>query len=33
MSDLFWLSDDQMARLAPFFPKPMLSHALMIVVS
>ena len=22
MSDLFWLSDEQMARLAPFFPKP-----------
>ncbi|MEL6419494.1 MAG: IS5/IS1182 family transposase, partial [Pseudomonadota bacterium] len=21
MSDLFWLSDAQMARLAPFFPK------------
>ena len=21
MSDLFWLSDEQMARLAPFFPK------------
>lgn len=20
MSDLFWLSDEQMARLAPFFP-------------
>ena len=23
MSDLFWLTDDQMARLKPFFP---LSH-------
>ena len=22
MSDLFWLSDEHMARLAPFFPKP-----------
>lgn len=22
MSDLFWLSDEQMARLEPFFPKP-----------
>ncbi len=22
MSDLFWLTDTQMARLAPFFPKP-----------
>ena len=22
MSDLFWLSDAQMARLEPFFPKP-----------
>ncbi len=22
MSDLFWLTDAQMARLAPFFPKP-----------
>jgi len=22
MSDLFWLSDAQMARLSPFFPKP-----------
>jgi len=22
MSDLFWLSDTQMARLRPFFPKP-----------
>jgi len=21
MSDLFWLSDEQMARLEPFFPK------------
>jgi hypothetical protein len=21
MSDLFWLSDEQMARLKPFFPK------------
>lgn len=21
MSDLFWLTDTQMARLAPFFPK------------
>ena len=21
MSDLFWLTDAQMARLAPFFPK------------
>ena len=21
MSDLFWLNDDQMARLAPYFPK------------
>ncbi len=22
MSDLFWLTDTQMARLQPFFPKP-----------
>lgn len=22
MSDLFWLTDEQMARLSPFFPKP-----------
>ena len=22
MSDLFWLSDEQMSRLEPFFPKP-----------
>ncbi len=22
MSDLFWLTDAQMARLKPFFPKP-----------
>lgn len=22
MSDLFWLTDEQMARLEPFFPKP-----------
>lgn len=21
MSDLYWLSDEQMAKLAPFFPK------------
>ena len=21
MGDLFWLTDEQMARLAPFFPK------------
>lgn len=21
MSDLFWLNDDQMAKLVPFFPK------------
>ena len=21
MSDIFWLTDEQMARLAPFFPK------------
>lgn len=21
MSDLYWLTDNQMARLAPFFPK------------
>ncbi|NDW00386.1 transposase, partial [Yangia sp. PrR002] len=22
MSDLFWLTDEQIARLAPFLPKP-----------
>ncbi|WP_422050534.1 transposase [Shimia sp.] len=22
MSDLYWLTDEQMAKLAPFFPKP-----------
>jgi hypothetical protein len=32
MSDLFWLSDVQMARLEPFFPKSTASHALMIDV-
>ena len=25
MSDLFWLTDAQMARLAPFFPKPLVA--------
>ena len=31
MSDLFWLTDDQMERLQPFFRRAMASHALMIV--
>ena len=22
MSDLYWLADEQMAKLSPFFPKP-----------
>jgi hypothetical protein len=26
MSDLFWLSDEQMARLKPFFPKSVEFH-------
>lgn len=29
MIDLYWLTDEQMARLAPYFPK---SHVLMIGV-
>tara|TARA_R110000751_G_scaffold237274_1_gene338337 strand:+ start:15863 stop:16309 length:447 start_codon:yes stop_codon:yes gene_type:complete len=29
MSDLFWLSDAQMARLEPYSPKSPVSHALM----
>ncbi len=30
MSDLFWLTDDQMERLRPFFPGATASRALMI---
>jgi transposase len=28
MSDLYWLSDEQMKRLRPFFPRAMASRAL-----
>ena len=31
MSNLFWLTDAQMARLEPFFPKSHGSHASMTV--
>ena len=31
MSNLFWLTDTQMARLQPFFPKSHVSRASMIV--
>jgi transposase len=30
MSDLYWLTDEQMARLRPYFPKSHGSRALMI---
>jgi hypothetical protein len=29
MSDLYWLTDEQMARLRPYFPKSHGSHASM----
>ena len=29
MSDLYWLTDEQMAKLAPFFPSLTASHGLM----
>jgi hypothetical protein len=32
MSNIFWLTEAQMARLEPFFPKSQVSHASMIVV-
>jgi transposase len=30
MSDLFWLTDEQMARLQPYFPRATASRASMI---
>ena len=30
MSNLFWLSDEQMARLRPFFQRAMAAHGSMI---
>ncbi len=30
MSNLFWLTDEQMARLQPYFPRAMVASALMI---
>jgi hypothetical protein len=32
MSNLFWLTDEQMARLQPYFPRAMAVRALMIDV-
>ena len=30
MSDLYWLTDEQMARLQPYFPRATASRGLMI---
>jgi transposase len=30
MSDLYWLTDEHMARLEPYFPRATASHGLMI---